>query len=97
MKTPAPTRVYWIIWASLLGLLGLTFGAARLNLGQFNSVVALTISVAKTVLILLFFMHLRESKRITWVYVAAGLFWLGLLVALTLSDYWTRNLAAVSK
>jgi len=43
------------------------------------------------VLILLFFMHLRDSKPIIWVFAGAGFFWLGIMFALALSDYLTRG------
>ena len=52
---------------------------------------ALGIAVVKAVLVLLFFMHLLHSTRLTWVVIGASLFWLGILMVLTLSDYLTRR------
>jgi cytochrome c oxidase subunit 4 len=84
-------RTYGIIGFALLFLLVLTLGAARVNLGPFNTVVAMLISIAKATLVALFFMHLRYSKALLWVFAGAGLFWLGIMFALALSDYLTRG------
>jgi len=84
-------RTYLITGFALLAFLGLTIAAACVNLGPFNTVVAMSIALAKAVLILLFFMHLRDSKPIIWVFAGAGFFWLGIMFALALSDYLTRG------
>jgi cytochrome c oxidase subunit IV len=92
MKTDHPTpRVYLASGAALLGFLGLTIFAAYLNLGPFNTVVAMLISLAKGGLILLFFMHLRYSRPLLWVFASAGFFWLFIMMSLALSDYFTRG------
>lgn len=85
-----PRKIYFIIWASLLLLLLLTWGIAQFNLGPFNAVAALTIAVAKMLLVILYFMHVRYSERRTWVFVAAGFVWLLIMIYLTLTDYLTR-------
>ena len=56
-----------------------------------NAIVALTIAVVKATLVILYFMHLRYSSRLTQVVVAAGVCWLIIMIALTLSDYLTRH------
>ena len=84
-------KTYVIIWGLLMGLLLLTWGIARLNLGPLNVVAALTISVAKMLLVILFFMNVRHSSRLTWLFVAAGFIWLLIMLDLTLSDYFTRK------
>lgn len=56
-----------------------------------NTVVALTIAVAKATLVVLYFMHVRYSTRLIWVVVVAGFFWLGILFVLTMSDYLSRG------
>ncbi len=89
-ETIVPTRVYYTVFVTLLILTFLTTGVAFVDLGFFSPVVALTIAVAKASLVVLFFMHLRYSTRLTWVVAGAGLFWLGILFTLTLSDYLTR-------
>lgn len=86
-----PRKVYVVIWAALMFLLLLTWGMAQIDLKPFNIVIALAISVTKTVLIVLYFMHIRYSTRLTWVYVGAGFFWLGILVVLGMTDYLTRG------
>ena len=55
-----------------------------------NTVVALTIAVVKATFVVLYFMHVRYSSRLTWVIVAAGFFWLGIMFVFTISDYMTR-------
>lgn len=84
-------KTYFIVFVILLILLAATLGAAYLDLGPLNEVVALTIAIAKALLIILYFMHVRYSNRITWVFVGLGFFWLAILVTLTMSDYLTRN------
>jgi cytochrome c oxidase subunit 4 len=82
--------MYFGIWAALMVLLLLTWGVAQLNLGRFNAVVALSIAVIKMALVVLFFMHVRYSSRMTWLFAVAGLIWLLIMLDLTLSDYITR-------
>jgi cytochrome c oxidase subunit 4 len=69
----------------------LTWSIAKINLGIWNPVVALTIAVIKAVLVILFFMHVRYSSKLTRVTVAAGFFWLLILISLSLSDYISRD------
>ena len=86
-----PRRVYYNIFAALLALTLLTVGAAFLDLGRLNTILALTIAVGKATLVLLFFMHVRYSSHVIWVAVGAGAFWVGMLLVLTMSDYLTRG------
>src|SRR2546421_4066623 len=85
-----PTRIYYAIFATLIACTGLTVAIAFVDLGPMNIVAALTIAVFKAVLVVLFFMHVRYSTRLTWAVVIGSVFWLGILLALTLSDYTTR-------
>ncbi len=89
-ETIVPPRIYYGIYAALLLLTGLTTFVAFFDLGLFSPIVALTIAVVKASIVALFFMHLRYSGRLTWVVGGAGLFWLGILLTLSLSDYLTR-------
>jgi cytochrome c oxidase subunit 4 len=73
-----------------MALLFLTWGVAQFDLGPWNIIAAMTIAVAKMLLVVLIFMHVRYSTRLTWVFVAAGFFWLFLMVTLTMGDYLTR-------
>lgn len=90
MRKPSG-RSYFLTGLGLLIFLALTITAAHINLGPLNTIVAMSISVAKGGLIVLFFMHLRYSKPIMWVFVAAGFFWLGIMLVLGMSDYMTRG------
>ncbi|MGZ4974326.1 MAG: cytochrome C oxidase subunit IV family protein [Limisphaerales bacterium] len=83
-------KTYFLVWATLLLLLFATWAAAEVNLGKFNNVVALTIGFAKMFLVLLFFMHVKYEKRLTWVFAAAGFIWLIIMIGLTMGDYITR-------
>jgi cytochrome c oxidase subunit 4 len=92
MNTNAsPARVYILNGVALLGLLALTIAASFLNLGVLNAIVAASISVASTALILLFYMNVLRSKPLLWVFVGAGFFWLGIMFVLALSDFLTRG------
>jgi cytochrome c oxidase subunit IV len=83
-------KIYVIIFGILLCFTALTLGASYLELGVFNAVVALTIAVIKAVLVILFFMHVRYSSRLTMLTVASGFFTLIVLLTMTLTDYISR-------
>ena len=83
-------RTYYGVFAALVTLTLVTTGAAFIDLGILNPVVALTIAVGKASLVVLYFMHVRYSSRLTWVFIGAGILWLTILIALTLSDVLTR-------
>ena len=84
--------LYLKIFAALMVLLVLTVGAAFLPLGQMNVIVALGIAIVKAALILLFFMHFRDSDYLAWLIGAATVAWFVILVLLTLNDYSTRDM-----
>jgi cytochrome c oxidase subunit 4 len=86
-----PRRVYYTIYAILMACTLLTVQIAYFDLGAMNTVAALTIAVFKAVLVILFFMHVRHSTRLTWVVVAGSVLWLGIMLALTMGDYLTRG------
>jgi len=87
-----PVRVYLAIFLALLVGTALTVVAAFQDFPwQFNTVIALTIASVKATLVVLYFMHVRYSSRLVWVIVIAALFWMGILFALTFSDYFTRD------
>ena len=85
-----PKRTYYSIYAILLVCTYLTWQVAFFDLGVLNTVAAVTIAVFKAVLVILFFMHVRYSTRLTWVVVIGSVFWLGILLTLTCGDYLTR-------
>ncbi len=87
-----PVKVYLAIFVALLLGTALTVVAAFHDFPwQFNTVIALTIASFKATLVVLYFMHVRYSNRLVWVIVIAALFWMGILFALTFSDYFTRD------
>jgi cytochrome c oxidase subunit 4 len=85
-----PKRIYYTVFATLMFCTYLTVQIAFFDLGSLNVIAALTIAVFKATLVVLFFMHVRYSTRLTWVVVAASVFWLGILLALLMGDYLTR-------
>ena len=84
------TRTYYAIFLALMVLTAATVGVATLDLGRLNVVAALAIAVIKATLVLLYFMHLRYSPRLTWLVVSVAFVWLGILIGLTMSDELTR-------
>ena len=85
-----PPRIYIIVGAILLVLTGVTVGASYLDMGALNPVVALFIACFKATIVVLFFMHVKYSSKLTKLTVFSGLFTFAVLIALTLSDYATR-------
>jgi len=84
---------YIAIWLTLLVLTGLTAGIAFIDLGPFNTIVALVIATFKALLVALIFMHVRyTSEKMVKVVVISALFFLLLLLGLSLADYTTRLL-----
>lgn len=86
-----PIRTYTFVFVALLILAALTTVVAYIDLGLFNTLIAMFIATGKMLLVALFFMHLRYKPGLSRVASIVGLFWLGLLVALSLTDTFTRN------
>ncbi|MGH7495764.1 MAG: cytochrome C oxidase subunit IV family protein [bacterium] len=87
-----PTKkIYILVFVTLLMLTLLTVDVAFYDAGWLNLYIALTIATCKALLVILFFMHVRYSGRLTWVFVGAGFFWLAILLVFTLADYFTRG------
>jgi cytochrome c oxidase subunit 4 len=88
-----PSKLYYGIWIALLVLTGVTVAVAKIDLGPFNTIVALVIASLKAVLVVLFFMHVKyTSEKLTKMVIVAAIFWLLLLLGLSLADYTTRLL-----
>ena len=85
-----PISMYVGIWAALMVCTGLTVFAATIELHVFNIVVALGIATIKGTLVVLFFMHLKYSTKLTMVTVIAALFFLLIMFGLSMTDYLTR-------
>ena len=91
MSEESPSvRTYILVFVALLLLAGLTTGVAYIDLGPFNTVVALAIAFIKMCLVGLFFMELLYSRGLTRIVVLAGFFWLALMVSFTLADVFSR-------
>jgi len=86
-----PQRIYILVFVTLLLLTLLTVDIAFYDAGWLNLYIALTIATCKALLVVLYFMHVRYSPRLTWVFVGAGVFWLVILFVFTLMDYFTRK------
>ena len=86
-----PKRTYYAIFAALMVLTFVTVGISSIDLGPLNTVAALVIAGIKATLVVLFFMHVKYGSRLTKLAVIGGLYWLAILLGLTLSDYLTRG------
>jgi len=88
-----PSKLYYGIWIVLMVLTVVTATVATVDLGRFNTVVALVIATSKALLVILFFMHVKyTSEKLTKMVIVASVFWLLILLFLSLADYSTRAL-----
>jgi len=87
----APKSLYYLVFLALLVGTAVTVAVAFFDLGAMNNVVMLTIACVKALLVILFFMHVRWSSRLTWLVVASGFFWLLILFSVTMTDFLTRG------
>jgi len=85
-----PVWHYVLVFFLLLVGTGLTVLAAERDFGLANNFIAMGIAIGKAMLVLLVFMELRQSTRMTVLTAAAGFFWLVLMIGLFMMDYWTR-------
>jgi cytochrome c oxidase subunit 4 len=84
-------KIYIVIFSSLILGTGITVWAAFQDFKQFNIVIALVIATIKATLVVLYFMHARYSPKRTQLVIVCSVFWLAIMLALTLSDYDTRS------
>jgi cytochrome c oxidase subunit 4 len=86
-------KIYFMVFGALMLGTAITYFAAQIDFGNeaINTIVAMAIAVTKATLVILYFMHVRYSSRLTWLVVASGIFWFGIMVALTMSDYLSRG------
>jgi cytochrome c oxidase subunit 4 len=87
----ASVRSYVVVFAILLALTAVTTVVAFIDLGRLNIVLMLAIAVTKAVIVILFFMHVRYSDRLTAAVVASGFIWLAIMIAFTMSDFAARG------
>ena len=91
-KPVVSVRIYVLVFFILLVLTAITTTIAFFDLGGgVNNVAAITIAVCKALLVILYFMHVRYSDKLTWVFAAAGFFWLLILIGGTMDDVLTRR------
>jgi cytochrome c oxidase subunit IV len=81
---------YSMVFGTLLLFTGITVGAAFIDLGIFNPVVALGIACFKACVVILFFMHVKYSSRLVKMTVGAGFFTFLVLITMTMTDYISR-------
>jgi cytochrome c oxidase subunit IV len=87
----SPLTTYFAVWAALLAGTYITYKVAKVDLGVFNAAVALIIATTKALLVALFFMHLKgASEKLLKLVVISTIFFLLILLALSLADYGTR-------
>jgi cytochrome c oxidase subunit 4 len=88
----SPLGTYFAVWIALLVGTGLTYYAAKLDLGVLNAAVALTIATTKALLVALFFMHLKGAgEKLLKLVVISTVFFLFILLAFAMYDYGTRS------
>jgi cytochrome c oxidase subunit 4 len=83
-------KVYLVILTALLVGTAVTIWASFVDMGPLNPIIALAIACTKAVLVVLFFMHVKYSTKLTKLTVGAGVFTFLILVGMTLADYFTR-------
>jgi cytochrome c oxidase subunit 4 len=88
---PITVNTLLVIYGCLIGLMFLTYGMARFDLGRANFLIAMGIATTKMVLIILYFMHVRYSEKLVWVASTAAFLWLLIFIGGVLNDYWTRD------
>jgi len=88
----SPKSTYYAIFAALMVLTGVTVAVAYVNLGSFNFPVAIGIAITKATLVVLFFMHAKYSSQLTKLFVGTALFFLIVLLGLSLTDYMSRGM-----
>jgi len=86
-----PVKNYVLVFLILITLTITTVAVSKIELGEFNFIVAMTIAVIKAVLVILFFMHVKGSSAMTKLFVGAGFFWMAILLVFVLSDYLSRG------
>ena len=87
----APLKLYVTIFLALMVGPGITVWVAFFDLGALNNIVMLGVAVTKATLVVLYFMHVRWSSKLTWVVAASGFFWLLIMFAFTMMDYMSRG------
>jgi cytochrome c oxidase subunit 4 len=90
MSHIASVTSYLVIFGTLMVMTAITVAVAYVNLGAVNTVVALGVASFKATLVILYFMHVKYSSRLTKLVVVSGFFFLIILLGLTMTDYGSR-------
>jgi cytochrome c oxidase subunit 4 len=90
-------KTYAAVFIALIALTITTVAVSKLELGEYNFVVAMTIAVIKGTLVVAFFMDVRRASSMTKLFVAAGFFWMAILLVFVLSDYFSRGWVLVPR
>jgi cytochrome c oxidase subunit IV len=91
MSHVSPKSTYYTIFGTLMVLTVITVIAAFIDLGILSFPVALAIAIFKATLVVLYFMHVKYSSRLTKLIAGTAFFFLFILLALTMVDYLTRG------
>ena len=86
----SPLSVYLTVFATLMVLTALTVIVAYFNFGPWNKVIALSIAGFKATIVVLYFMHVKYASRLTQLFAVTGIFFLAILMGLTMVDYGSR-------
>ena len=86
----SPIGTYLAVFAALMVLTFVTVMVAGMDLGKWNTFVALAIAVVKATVVILWFMHMKYSAKITWICVIAGTVWIIIMLMFTMMDFNTR-------
>jgi cytochrome c oxidase subunit 4 len=86
-----PKSTYYLIFAALMVGTALTWWVATIDLGAMNNVIMLSIAATKATLVVLFFMHVKYSPKLTGAVIIGSIFWLFIMLVLTMNDYFTRD------
>lgn len=92
-----PVKLYVGVFLALITLTITTVAVSKIDLGEYNFIAAMTIAVVKGTLVVLFFMHVKQSSSMTKLVVAAGFFWMAILFVFVLSDYLSRGWLPVGR
>jgi cytochrome c oxidase subunit 4 len=86
-----PLGIYWAVFLALVVGTIVTVWSATIDLGRMNVIVALAIASVKAALVILYFMHVKYSSKMVWLFAAAGFFWVGMMILFTMQDFVSRS------
>ena len=85
-----PVSVYVGVFLALMIGTALTTAIAYIDLGRWNTVVALVIAVTKMLFVVLFFMHVKYNPGLSRIVIIGAFFWLGIMICFSMADELTR-------